>query len=62
MQPVLLASIIHPFVPFIPLKQIDPTRLISHRMALNDVKHGYEVFSNAAEHKALKVLLVADGE
>ncbi len=39
--------------------KIDASKLISHRMNLHDVKKGYEIFSNAAEHKALKVILEA---
>ena len=38
-------------------KQIDPNLLISHRMKLSEVKKGYDIFSHAAEHKALKVIL-----
>jgi alcohol dehydrogenase len=40
-------------------KQIDPKLLISHRIKLAEVKRGYEIFSNAAEHQCLKVILEA---
>ncbi|WP_425074179.1 hypothetical protein [Sagittula sp. S175] len=39
--------------------QIDPSRLITHRFDLDDILQAYEVFGNAAEEGALKVLLTA---
>jgi len=39
--------------------RIDPSQLITHRFALDDIMNAYEVFSNAAKEKALKVILAA---
>lgn len=39
--------------------KIDPTKLITHRFALDDILEAYEVFGNAAREKALKVILAA---
>jgi alcohol dehydrogenase len=35
------------------------SKMITHRFALNDIEKAYEVFTNAAENKALKVVLQA---
>lgn len=40
-------------------RQLDPDTFISHRFALNDIIDAYDVFSRAAETKALKVILNA---
>ena len=40
-------------------RQLDPDVFISHRFALDDIMDAYEVFANAAETKALKVVLNA---
>lgn len=37
--------------------KIDAKKLITHRFALNDILHAYEVFGNAAQEKAMKVIL-----
>ena len=37
--------------------KIDAGRLITHRFALNDILQAYEVFGNAAQEKAIKVIL-----
>jgi alcohol dehydrogenase len=37
--------------------KIDPTQLITHRFPLNEVEEAYKVFANAAQEKALKVVL-----
>ncbi|MBD3768936.1 MAG: zinc-dependent alcohol dehydrogenase family protein [Rhodobacterales bacterium] len=37
-----------------------PEKLITHRFALEDMMQAYEVFSNAAKEKAMKVLISAD--
>ena len=39
--------------------QIDPSALITHRFDLDEIVEAYEVFGNAAEEGALKVLLKA---
>jgi alcohol dehydrogenase len=39
--------------------RLQPSRLITHRFALNDIFNAYQVFSNAAKQKALKVILTA---
>ena len=40
-------------------RKIDPDTFISHRFGLHDIMDAYEVFENAAETKALKVVLNA---
>lgn len=37
--------------------KVDASKLITHRFALNDILHAYEVFGNAAKEKAMKVIL-----
>lgn len=37
--------------------KIDAGQLITHRFALNDILQAYEVFGNAAQEKAMKVIL-----
>jgi alcohol dehydrogenase len=39
-------------------KKLDPAKLITHRFALKDVEHAYDVFQNAATEKTLKVILI----
>ncbi len=39
--------------------KVDPTKLISHRFALNEILDAYEVFGNAAREKAMKVIMAA---
>ena len=39
------------------LGKIDAGQLITHRFALNDILKAYEVFGNAAQEKAMKVIL-----
>lgn len=41
-------------------QQIQPKKLISHHLGLSEVCHGYDVFSHAAQHRALKVLMTND--
>jgi alcohol dehydrogenase len=38
-------------------KKVDPSKLITHHFALNDIVRAYEFFSNAAKEKTLKVIL-----
>ncbi len=38
---------------------IHPERFVTHRFALDDIMEAYDVFSNAVEHDALKVILSA---
>jgi alcohol dehydrogenase len=40
-------------------KQLDPSVLITHQFKLSEIMDAYEVFTNAAEHKSLKVILNA---
>jgi alcohol dehydrogenase len=40
--------------------EIEPEQLISHRFALSEAMQAYDVFANAAHHRALKVLLEND--
>jgi len=37
--------------------RIDPSRLITHRFAFEDVLKAYETFSHAASTQALKVII-----
>lgn len=39
-------------------KKLDPSKLITHRFALNNIEHAYDVFTNAATEKTLKVILL----
>ncbi|MGI4982110.1 MAG: zinc-dependent alcohol dehydrogenase family protein [Janthinobacterium lividum] len=39
--------------------KLSPAQLITHRFALDDILKAYEVFGNAAQEKALKVVLAA---
>ncbi|HWL58506.1 MAG TPA: zinc-dependent alcohol dehydrogenase family protein [Paracoccus sp. (in: a-proteobacteria)] len=39
--------------------KVDPGKLISHRFKLGEIMQAYEVFSNAAREKAMKVILEA---
>ena len=41
----------------VPSKRIDAGKLITHRFKLADMLKAYEVFGNAAETKALKVII-----
>src|SRR5687767_4697069 len=41
-------------------KKLDAAKLITHRFALNDIIKAYATFENAAEEKALKVILSND--
>lgn len=41
-------------------KQLDPGELVTHHFAMTDMMDAYEVFSRAAETKALKVIIEAD--
>jgi alcohol dehydrogenase len=47
--PLLLKTVIS--------KKLDPSKLITHHFALNDIVSAYESFGNAAKEKALKVIL-----
>lgn len=38
-------------------RQIDAQRLVTHRFGLHEIMHAYDVFANAAETGALKVVL-----
>jgi alcohol dehydrogenase len=37
---------------------LDPTPLVTHRFRLDDIMRAYDTFANAAEEKALKVILM----
>lgn len=39
--------------------KIQPEKLITHRFALDNILHAYDIFGNAAKEKALKVILSA---
>jgi alcohol dehydrogenase len=38
--------------------KLQPSKLVTHRFALNDIRKAYEVFANAAHEQALKVALL----
>ncbi|HEY2372132.1 MAG TPA: zinc-dependent alcohol dehydrogenase family protein [Gaiellaceae bacterium] len=40
--------------------RLDPTPFATHRLALSDAEEAYDVFANAAETQALKVVLTAE--
>lgn len=40
-------------------KQLDPTQLITHRFNFDEMMQAYETFANAAQSKALKVIISA---
>jgi alcohol dehydrogenase len=40
--------------------RLDPTQFATHRFTLSDAEEAYDVFSNAAETQALKVVLTAE--
>lgn len=40
--------------------KLEPGNLITHRFAMNQIDEAYRVFGNAAQEKALKVILTAD--
>lgn len=40
--------------------KVDPTRLITHRFALDDILSAYDTFGHAAETQALKVIIQAN--
>jgi alcohol dehydrogenase len=40
-------------------KKIDPTQLITHRFKLDKILDAYETFGNAANTRALKVIIEA---
>ncbi len=42
-------------------KKIDPTKLITHRFALQNIMQAYDTFQNAARDKTLKVILTNEG-
>lgn len=41
-------------------RKLDPNQLITHHFKLDDIMNAYETFGNAAEKKALKVIMTAE--
>ncbi|WP_321363325.1 zinc-dependent alcohol dehydrogenase family protein [uncultured Celeribacter sp.] len=39
--------------------KVDPARLVTHRLKLDEIMEAYEIFSNAAREKAMKIILTA---
>ena len=37
--------------------KLQPTKLVTHRFALDDIMNAYDTFGNAARERALKVIL-----
>jgi len=42
---------------FIKSGKLQPLKLITHHFALNEIKKAYDTFGNAANEKALKIIL-----
>jgi alcohol dehydrogenase len=40
--------------------KLQPSKLVTHRFAMNDIMKAYDTFANAAKHGALKVVLTND--
>jgi alcohol dehydrogenase len=40
--------------------KLQPEKLITHRFAMDDILHAYEVFGNAGKEKAIKVIIEAE--
>ncbi|GAA4668133.1 zinc-dependent alcohol dehydrogenase family protein [Gordonia humi] len=53
------ANTVGTLVKMVASRQLDPDPFISHRFKLDEIMDAYEVFGNAAETKALKVVLTA---
>jgi alcohol dehydrogenase len=43
-------------------KRLNPMQLVTHRFRLDEMMRAYDTFGNAAQEKALKVILSADGK
>jgi alcohol dehydrogenase len=43
------------------VKEIDPTKLITHHFPLQNIMQAYVTFQNAARDKTLKVILTNEG-
>src|SRR4029077_5602859 len=41
--------------------KLQPSKLVTHRFAMNDIVKAYDTFGNAAKESALKVVLTNDG-
>jgi alcohol dehydrogenase len=41
--------------------KLQPHKLVTHRFAMNDIVKAYDLFGNAAQEGALKVVLKNDG-
>jgi alcohol dehydrogenase len=41
--------------------KLQPSKLVTHRFAMNDIMKAYDTFGNAAKEDALKVVLTAGG-
>ncbi|NVK46342.1 MAG: zinc-dependent alcohol dehydrogenase family protein [Rhodobacteraceae bacterium] len=39
--------------------KVDPARLVTHRLKLDEILEAYEIFGNAAREKAMKIILTA---
>lgn len=39
--------------------KVDPARLVTHRLKLDEIMEAYEIFGNAAREKAMKIILTA---
>lgn len=42
--------------------KLEPKKLITHHFKMDDILHAYEVFGNAGDEKAMKVIIEAEGE
>ena len=41
--------------------KLQPGKLVTHRFALSDIMKAYDTFGNAAQERALKVILIQEG-
>ena len=41
-------------------KIIQPEQLVTHYSKLSDIEHAYDLFRNATDHKAIKLLIEND--
>ena len=37
--------------------KLDPTKLITHHFRLDEIVHAYDIFKNAAQEQAIKIVL-----
>lgn len=58
---VVNTSSIPVLLKMIEASKLDPRRLISHRFPLDEIVRAYDIFRRAADERAIKIVLTADG-